>query len=92
MDTIEDDSIFQCWCGASGTYEQLFDDSGLDDTCGGLGSLHCHCGGDLCVCHHHGEVECPGCEDCDIDDSGDEDFDDSDPAPEEFEDDVEEEP
>lgn len=21
-------------------------------------------GGDLCVCHHHGEVPCNGCEDC----------------------------
>ena len=54
-----------CWCGAQGTYEELFDDSGLPPTCGGLGTLHCECGGDQCVCHHHGEVDCVGCEDCD---------------------------
>jgi len=62
-----------CWCGAVGTYDELFDDSVFDDCCGGLQTLHCECGGDgLCVCHHHGEVECPGCEECE----GNEDYDD----------------
>lgn len=60
-DTDCDDTT-PCWCGEP---SPLYDDEGLDDTCGGLGSLTCHCGGDLCVCHHHGEVECPGCPDCD---------------------------
>lgn len=54
----------RCWCGEEGTYEELFDDRFLDDTCGGLGVLNCRCGGDLCVCHNHGGIECPGCEDC----------------------------
>jgi len=56
--------IYTCWCGVSGTYDELFDDAGLPDTCGGLGVRYCECGGDLCVCHHHGEVPCEGCEDC----------------------------
>lgn len=37
---------------------------GLDDTCGGTGTLHCYCGGDFCVCGNFGEVQCSGCEDC----------------------------
>lgn len=32
------------------------------------GMIQCECGGDLCVCHHHGEYECPGCDECDGDD------------------------
>ena len=68
---------FTCWCGATGDWDELFDDSGLDDTCGGTGSLQCVCGGDFCVCHYHGETECPGCEDCEEEhDDFDEDFDD----------------
>lgn len=64
-----DDDTMTCWCGASGTPEELFSDDGLPRTCGGLGILECECGGDhLCVCHHHGEVDCYGCEDCDDDD------------------------
>ena len=55
------------WCGATGTYDELFDDSGLDERCGGSGFLDCHCGGDLCVCHNHGEAECHGCPDCEDD-------------------------
>lgn len=55
------DDVTPCWCGES---NPLFDDEGLDATCGGSGTLICHCGGDLCVCHHHGETECPGCEHC----------------------------
>lgn len=57
---------FECWCGAKGTYEELCDPLGLPPgNCGGAGYKICECGGDQCVCHHHGEVECDGCEDCD---------------------------
>ena len=56
-----------CWCGATGTYEELFDDDYLDERCGGTGILDCHCGGDLCVCHNHGEAVCHGCPDCEDD-------------------------
>lgn len=54
----------RCWCGASGTFDELFDASVFEQCCGGSGVLHCECGGDFCVCHNHGEVECPGCEEC----------------------------
>ena len=58
-------AVITCWCGARGTADELFADDPYLDTCGGTGFLDCHCGGDLCVCHHHGqEIECPGCEDC----------------------------
>lgn len=54
----------RCWCGAEGTYEQLFD----DHNCNGDGE--CECGGDhLCVCHNHGT--CPGCVNCEPDDTDD---------------------
>ena len=68
-----EDDLIECWCGAKGTYEELFDDSGLSCGCGGTGSIACECGGDICVCHHHGQVECPGCVDCNHDDDGFED-------------------
>jgi len=69
------DEIVKCWCGVEGKASEMFEECG-DDGCGGTGTLNCHCGGDLCVCHNHGEVECPGCPDCD---RGDEDgFDDRD--------------
>lgn len=65
-----DQEIIQCWCGERGTYDELFDDDGLEGGCGGTGFVDCYCGGDQCVCHHHGqEVECPGCDEC----PGDED-------------------
>lgn len=72
------DGPIRCWCGAVGRYDELFDDSTLDQTCGGPGVLHCECGGDICVCHHHGEVPCDGCEDCEPegDDWGLDDYDD----------------
>ena len=35
--------------------------------CGGSGILHCYCGGDICVCGNQGEIECAGCEDCELD-------------------------
>lgn len=61
---LDDEEIITCWCGAQGTEEELFDDAVFREACGGSGILNCICGGDFCVCHHHGEVECPGCEDC----------------------------
>jgi hypothetical protein len=70
---VGDDTVITCWCGEKGTYDQLFDDAGLSDRCGGMGTLDCRCGGDLCVCHNHGETECFGCPDCE-DDAGDDDF------------------
>jgi hypothetical protein len=75
----DEETIFECWCGASGTYEQLFDDSTLRDTCGGQGYYECLCGGDFCICHNHGQAECYGCPDCE-DDSDDDypDFDEED--------------
>ena len=64
-----DGELFTCWCGAIGTYEEMFDDDCLEEGCGGTRTLHCECGGDhLCVCHHHGECECPGCPDCESED------------------------
>lgn len=54
--------MIDCWCGARGTFDELF--APLPDTCRGYGYLTCECSGDgLCVCHNHGEVECLGCED-----------------------------
>lgn len=69
----------RCWCGVVGTYEELFDDDGLDSDCGGTGYVDCYCGGDLCVCHHHGQqVDCPGCDSCPVlDDGFDDDYYDS---------------
>jgi hypothetical protein len=64
-----------CWCGAEGKVSELYDHTGLESGCGGTGSLNCHCGGDLCVCHYHGETECPGCTECE---GPDDDFDDRD--------------
>lgn len=75
-DSVNPDDLITCWCGASGTYDELFDDSCLDDCCGGSGELHCECGGDFCVCHHHGSTECPGCPDCESEDDYDWDEDD----------------
>lgn len=66
-----------CWCGATGTYDELFDDDFLEPSCGGMGILHCRCGGDLCVCHNHGEIECHGCPDCEEhDDDWEDDYED----------------
>lgn len=48
-----------CWCGAKNPYH-----AEIHGGCGGMGILNCICGGDLCVCHNHGEVECFGCPDC----------------------------
>lgn len=64
----------ECWCGAKGTYNELFSSAALG-SCHGTGVMECYCGGDLCVCHNHGEVECGGCADCEDDDGYDDDFD-----------------
>ena len=49
-----------CWCGEADPH---FSDD-LPSRCGGSGSLDCRCGGDLCVCHWHGSIDCDGCPDC----------------------------
>jgi hypothetical protein len=71
-----------CWCGEENPH---MDDSVYEGTCGGLGTLYCECGGEQCVCHNHGEVECPGCEDCqdadELDDDPDDGFEDAVTAP-----------
>ena len=66
---VDIDGDGPCWCGED---NPAYLDDGLSDSCGGTGILVCLCGGDFCVCHNHGEVECGGCEDCD----GDGDLDD----------------
>ncbi len=63
----EDDDLITCWCGAKGTYKQLFDEYCLEETCDGSRTLNCYCGGDFCCCHWHGYTDCPGCEDCQLD-------------------------
>lgn len=55
-----------CWCGEPKPYY-----AEVEGTCGGFGVIQCYCGGDLCVCHNHGEVECFGCPDCE---QGEDDF------------------
>lgn len=72
-----DNKIITCWCGATGTYKELFDVAVYGENCGGSGFLECLCGGDQCVCHHHGQsILCPGCDDCARDDHWDGDYDD----------------
>lgn len=58
-----------CWCGAQNPYcsDEPYDDAG----CSGLGVIYCYCSGDMCVCHNHGEVQCPGCFDCESADDED---------------------
>lgn len=59
-----DDDTFRCWCGAVGRFSEMFDFSDSEFGCNGSGIINCECGGDFCVCHNHGEYECPGCEYC----------------------------
>ena len=61
-DVLDEEEEGPCWCGVENPY---FSDEIFDRGCGGDGMLYCFCGGDFCVCHWHGETECPGCEDCD---------------------------
>lgn len=69
-DGLDPEGPVTCWCGAELTDEDLERMAAELDgpPCGGSGTLHCYCGGDLCVCHNHGEAECPGCPDCRYDD------------------------
>jgi hypothetical protein len=68
--------VVRCWCGAAGPYDELFDDAVYDRDCGGSGYLECECGGDhLCACHNHGQVECPGCDECGGGDCDPDDYD-----------------
>lgn len=55
----EADKADVCWCGCKNPYH-----APIERGCGGTGIINCLCGGDFCVCHNHGEVECFGCEDC----------------------------
>ena len=71
------DDVYQCGCGESGPFDEMFGDA-LDAHCGGGGELHCYCGGDFCVCHYHGSTACQGCEDCECDaetDFGEDEYD-----------------
>lgn len=68
-------NLCQCWCG---TVEELFDEYVYDQTCDGSGHLDCYCGGDFCVCHHHGSAECPGCSECEGGPRDDDFYDDED--------------
>lgn len=67
---VDIEEPIKCWCGVENAY---FDEEVYEQNCGGTGTLNCECGGDLCVCHNHGSVECPGCDDCE--DSDGEDWD-----------------
>jgi len=72
---LERSGLFRCWCGMIGQYDEMFDMEIFEQDCGGSGVLNCECGGDICTCHNHGEVQCPGCPDCE---EFDEDMDDYD--------------
>lgn len=40
-----------------------YDDGGICcPRCSGMGSVDCHCGGDLCVCENYGDAPCPLCD------------------------------
>lgn len=67
---MDNSILIKCWCGAVGTHEEMFSPC-LGDSCGGTGSVDCFCGGDQCVCHNHGETDCPGCPDCEHNDGYD---------------------
>src|SRR5579885_3616338 len=59
-DLADEEEIITCWCGAMGTFDELFAPEVYEENCGGSGVLHCFCAGDFCCCHHHGQLECPG--------------------------------
>lgn len=50
----------RCWCGTENPYYAPVP----AETCGGTGGTECYCGGDQCVCHNHGWMQCAGCLDC----------------------------
>lgn len=62
MRDSEEGFVAPCWCGEKCAWFS-FD---TESHCCGTGSLSCLCGGDFCVCHNHGETECPGCSDCEF--------------------------
>jgi hypothetical protein len=49
-------------CTTCGAQRAFF--ARLRGDCNGLGLVTCYCGGDTCVCHHHGYAECAGCNEC----------------------------
>lgn len=55
-------AVYRCWCGAVGEYAAMHERQSGE--CDGDGHVDCLCGGDLCVCHNHGEIECFGCRAC----------------------------
>lgn len=57
-----------CWCGTRNAYFAR-----VYGQCSGTGSIECICGGDFCVCHNHGEVDCDGCANCEERDDLDDD-------------------
>jgi hypothetical protein len=56
--------VVKCWCGVEGPASEMFRVEDLDPECGGWGDRVCRCGGDSCVCHHHGSAKCDGCSEC----------------------------
>lgn len=38
-----------------------FEEGCMCPRCSGMGTISCHCGGDLCVCLNYGERDCPLC-------------------------------
>lgn len=58
--------IDRCWCGTRRPYRET-SRALLSLSCAGTGELDCLCGGDQCVCHNHGAVECYGCGSCEFD-------------------------
>ena len=64
MSDHDADPVIKCWCGAEGPHDELFSLAPYAETCGGTGYIPCFCGGDGCCCHHHGGIECDGCDDC----------------------------
>lgn len=53
----------KCWCGEPRPYFET-SPALMSSSCAGTGELDCLCGGDQCVCHNHGTVECDGCGAC----------------------------
>ena len=47
--------------GAPDIGDEDYDEDEWCWTCCGTGDVDCFCGGDLCVCAHHGTMPCPRC-------------------------------
>lgn len=67
-DCDDNDCDEPCWCGEPHPY---YDYDQIAEECDGSGVVSCLCGGDQCVCHHHGDAPCAGCVFCD---NADEDY------------------